>query len=127
MLVHRGASPRLGQPSPKKVIATGWDSPTTAQFRRDLAAMGNLPLDGTSLWAGEPTSAPATAPARSPPLEMKIGQELAAPEAVFEAISELEFDLTANLAAAAVFLGSCFVARDCACHRVRAPALPAFI
>jgi len=95
------AGPAHGQASPKKVIATGWDSPTTAQFRRDLATMGNLPLDGTSLWAGEPTSAPAIAPARSPPLEMKIGQELAAPEAVFEAIPELEFDQTANLRAEA--------------------------
>ena len=32
-------------------------------------------------------------------MEMKIGQELAAPGAAFEVIPELEFDLTANLAA----------------------------
>ncbi len=45
------ASTVEAQARPKKLIATGWDSPTTAQFRRDLALMENLPLDGTSLWA----------------------------------------------------------------------------
>ena len=49
---------------------------------------------------GEPTIAAAVAPARSPPLAMN-GYQLAAPEGVFKAISELEFDLTANLAAEA--------------------------
>lgn len=40
----------LGQARPKKIIVTGWDSPTTAQFRRDIGAMQNAPFDGTALW-----------------------------------------------------------------------------
>jgi hypothetical protein len=34
----------------KKLIIVGWDSPTTAQFRRDLAQMEKLPFDGTPIW-----------------------------------------------------------------------------
>jgi len=45
-----GASSTQAQPRPKKLIATGWDSPTTTQYHRDLAAMETLPLDGTTLW-----------------------------------------------------------------------------
>ncbi len=33
-------------PPHKKLIATGWDNPTTAQFRRDIAAMEAWPFDG---------------------------------------------------------------------------------
>ncbi|WP_309713081.1 carbohydrate binding domain-containing protein [Armatimonas sp.] len=34
----------------KKLIITGHDSPTTAQFRRDLAKMQNVPASGTTIW-----------------------------------------------------------------------------
>ncbi len=37
------AAPSL---SPKKLIQTGWDTPDTAQFRRDLPAMEQWPFDG---------------------------------------------------------------------------------
>lgn len=37
-------------PRPRKLIATGYDMPTTAQLRRDLAAMEDLPFDGTTVW-----------------------------------------------------------------------------
>ncbi len=36
---------------PKRLIATGWDSPDTTQFRRDLRAMEKLPFDGVILYA----------------------------------------------------------------------------
>jgi hypothetical protein len=35
----------------KKYISAGWDSPTTAQFRRDIAAMSDSSIQGTMLWA----------------------------------------------------------------------------
>ena len=44
-------SPALAQPRPKKIILIGWDSPTTALFRRDLAKMRDAPADGTTIWA----------------------------------------------------------------------------
>ncbi len=34
----------------KKLIITGYDSPTTAQFRRDLAKMHDVPASGTTIW-----------------------------------------------------------------------------
>jgi hypothetical protein len=41
------ASADLPNPLPaKKLIATGWDDPTTGQFRRDAAAFAKLPFDG---------------------------------------------------------------------------------
>lgn len=38
-------------PLPRKLIATGWDNPDTAQFRRDLQAMEHWPFDGFMLYA----------------------------------------------------------------------------
>jgi hypothetical protein len=35
----------------KKLITVGWDAPTTAQFRRDIAKLIDTPLDGTLVWA----------------------------------------------------------------------------
>jgi hypothetical protein len=51
-------------PRPKKLIIAGWDMPTTAQLRRDLGAMQDLPFDGATVWlhptvsTGLPNSTP---------------------------------------------------------------------
>jgi hypothetical protein len=36
---------------PKKLIMTGWDSPDTAQFRRDIRSMEQWPFDGAVIYA----------------------------------------------------------------------------
>ncbi len=38
-------------PLARKLIATGWDNPDTAQFRRDLRAMEQWPFDGAVIYA----------------------------------------------------------------------------
>ena len=38
-------------PPPRKLIMTGWDSPDTAQFRRDLPTMEQWPFDGAIIRA----------------------------------------------------------------------------
>ena len=38
-------------PLPKKLIMTGWDSPDTAQFRRDMRSMEQWPFDGAVIHA----------------------------------------------------------------------------
>jgi hypothetical protein len=43
----------------RKLIAAGWDSPTTAQFRRDLPALDASPLNGVVLWAQAKGDLPA--------------------------------------------------------------------
>ncbi len=40
------ATAASAQPVQKKLIATGWDNPTPAQLRRDLAEMDKRPFDG---------------------------------------------------------------------------------
>jgi hypothetical protein len=36
---------------PKRLIMTGWDSPDTAQFRRELGSMEQWPFDGAVIYA----------------------------------------------------------------------------
>jgi hypothetical protein len=38
-------------PLPRKLIITGWDSPDTAQFRRDVRTMEQSPFDGAVIFA----------------------------------------------------------------------------
>jgi hypothetical protein len=38
-------------PLPRKLIVTGWDSPDTAQFRRDVRTMEQWPFDGAIIYA----------------------------------------------------------------------------
>ena len=46
------AVPAAGStPLPKKLIMTGWDSPDTAQFRRDMRSMEQWPFDGVVIHA----------------------------------------------------------------------------
>ena len=44
--------PAVGStPLSRKLIMTGWDSPDTAQFRRDMRSMDRWPFDGAVIYA----------------------------------------------------------------------------
>lgn len=51
MAVISAAADEPSAARPKKLIVTGWDNPTTAQLRRDIATMEQWPFDGAIIEA----------------------------------------------------------------------------